>query len=82
MMKNIINEKYENRYKHRITSRRMFKKEVEIMADVITQLNKEGIKVLYIYDALACLPNHSERVNQVLDETVLKHGVKTRAKLQ
>lgn len=80
MMKNIINEKYRSRYQHRITSRRMFKKEVEIMTDVITQLNKEGIKVLYIYDALGCLPNHSERVKQLLDETALKHGVKTRAK--
>ena len=59
----------------------MFEKEVEIMTDVITQLNKENIYVLYIYDALGCFPNHSERVEQVLNETVLKHGVKTTAKL-
>ena len=82
MLKNIIDEKCLNERKHKITSMRMFSKEVEIMTDVIKQLNLEGIFVGYIYDALICEPTHSERVKQVMNVTILKHGVYTTAKVE
>lgn len=81
MMKSIINEKFQSPYKHKATSRKLFKKEVEIMEDVIVQLNAEGIYVGYIYDALFFDPIHGDRVKEVMDDIILKHGVKTTAKL-
>ena len=81
MLANIIAEKYASPYKHKETSMRMFAKEVSIMADVVLQLNQEEIYVGYVYDALFCHPKHAERVKQVMDETILKHGIKTTAKL-
>lgn len=81
MMKGIINEKYQNKRKYKITSQIMFEKEVRIMTDVILQLSKESIRVGYVYDALLCHPNDSSRVKEVMDDIVLKHGVKTTAKI-
>lgn len=80
MLKNITREKHSTKYKHKITSRRMFAKEVEIMTEVITELNKEGIYVLYVYDALLCPPKDTGRVLDVMDSVALKHGVYTTAK--
>ena len=59
----------------------MFEKEVSIMTDVISQLSKESIRVGYVYDALLCHPTNASRVKEVMDEIVLKHGVKTIAKI-
>jgi hypothetical protein len=81
MLDNIIREKLTSQYKHKITSRRMFEQEVEIMTDVIKQLNDEGIYVLYVYDALLCSPKHAERVANLMDETILKLGIKTTTKI-
>ena len=80
MLNNIIKEKHSTEYKHKITSRRMFAKEVEIMTEVITILNAEGIYVLYVYDALLCTPKDTKRVLDVMDSIALKHGVYTSAK--
>lgn len=81
MIKNIFAEKNQSPFKHSITSRNLFFKEVEIMTDVIIQLNQEGIYVGYVYDALLCHPKYAERLKQVMNNTILKHGVKTTAKL-
>lgn len=80
MLQNIVDEKYSSIYKHRITSRRMFAKEVEIMTEVVKRLNSEGIYVLYVYDALLCVPKNTRRVLEVMDEVALKHEVYTTAK--
>ena len=80
MLKNIIAEKQSNEYKYRITSRRMFTKEVEIMKDVIARLNKQGIYVLYVYDAFLCHPDDANKVNEIMNSTILNHGVRTTAK--
>ncbi len=82
MLHYLMIEKKRSGYKHKITPRRMFAKEVEIMTDVIIKLNSEGIYVGYVYDALFCHPRHKLRVKEVMDEIVLKHGVKTEAKLK
>nr|WP_315218418.1 hypothetical protein [uncultured Flavobacterium sp.] len=81
MLKNIIAEKYSSEFKHNITSRRLFAKEVEIMTDVVEVLNKESIYVGYIYDALFCHPKDANMVKEVMDAIIQKHNVKTTAKL-
>jgi len=81
MMKNLIKEKYASTRKHKMTSQKLFEKEVAIMTDVIKQLSLEGILVGYIYDAVFCTPNNAQRVKKVMDEQVVKHGVMTTAKI-
>jgi len=85
MMDNIRWDKYDNELeqgeKHKNTSRKMFKKEVEIMTECIKRLNESEIYVGYIYDALFCSGNYSGVVKQVMDEVSLDFGVKTIAKI-
>ena len=52
MVERIRKDKATNGYK--VTSRRMFEAQVNIIADVMTNLNAKGIQVLYVYDALVC----------------------------
>lgn len=86
MLQNIINDKQDNTEittkadKHKITSHKMFRVEVEIITEAIIRLNDMGIFVLYVYDALMCLPEHSNRVAEVMDAVALEHGVYTNAK--
>jgi hypothetical protein len=82
MLGNLVREKLNSEFKHRITSRRLLKKEVEIMTDVIQRLNSMGIYVGYVYDALLCIPKHRYAVEDVMNEVVLEHGVKTTAKTE
>lgn len=82
MMDVIIKEKNESEYGHKITSRRLFAKEVEIMTVVVSRLNEEGIFVGYIYDALFFDPVYSEKVKEVMDEVAIDLEVFTAAKLQ
>lgn len=81
MMKKLIQEKYNNPRKYKITSQIMFEKEVSIITDVIIQLSKEGIKVGYVYDAILCSPKDAQKVKEVMDKVVIEHGVKTISKL-
>jgi hypothetical protein len=81
MLENVIAEKYSSEFNHKITSRKLFAKEVEIMAEVVEILNKAFIYVGYVYDALICHPNDANRVKEVMDSVILKQGVRTTAKL-
>jgi hypothetical protein len=81
MLENVIEEKYASEFKHNITSRRLFAKEVEIMTKVVEELNKEFIYVGYVYDAFICHPNYANRVKEVMDSVILNKGIKTSAKL-
>jgi len=81
MLRNVIAEKHSSEFKHYITSRRLFAKEVEIMTEVVEVLNKEFIYVGYVYDALICHPKDANKVKEVMDSIILKQGVKTTAKL-
>lgn len=84
MLENLISEKacnfLDKKDRHKITSRRLFKKEVEIMTDAIEVLNNEGIYVMYVYDALYSEERHKMRVQQVMNEVALEHSVYTQAK--
>ena len=81
MMNKIIQEKFRNPRKHKITSQIMFEKEVSIITGVILQLSKEGINVGYVYDALLASPKNAQRVKEVMDKVALEHKVKTISKL-
>jgi hypothetical protein len=65
---------------HTITSKKMFKMEVDIMTEVIKRLNSEGIIVGYVYDALFSEPKYKQRVEEVMNNVVLEFGVYTIAK--
>lgn len=76
MLANIIDDKMVNGYK--ITYKKMFNKEVDIMTDVINTLNEQGIYVIYVYDALYCHPMHKETLTRVMNETIIRYGVFTK----
>lgn len=78
MLSNMHADKEQNGYKS--TSRKMFKAEVEVMTSVIEKLNSEGIIVGYVYDALFCSPKDKKRVTDIMNEEILKFGIKTKAK--
>lgn len=55
----------------------MFKKETEIMTEVIRQLNTKGIFVLYVYDALLSKKSDEETVKKVMNDVILQKKVYT-----
>jgi hypothetical protein len=81
MVDAIIRAKEESEHGHKITCRCLFAKEVEIMTEVVSRLNEEGIFVGYIYDALFFDPVHSEKVVEVMDEVAADLRVYTSVKL-
>lgn len=80
LLENIRIQKEMSIHGHKATSRAMFRKEVEIMTDVVLELNSKGIYVGYVYDALFCHPNDFEIVKDTMNRVILSHGVKTKAK--
>jgi hypothetical protein len=78
MLQRIYQDKKTNGYK--ITSKKMFKVEVDIMTDVIKYLNAKGIYVLYVYDALLCVGKDETLVIETMNRIILEHGVKTNVK--
>jgi hypothetical protein len=80
IMDNVIEEKAKSGFGHKITSRRLFKIEVELMTKIIKALNQENIYVGYVYDALLCKPKDVQRVLEIMNSTALALGIKTKAK--
>jgi hypothetical protein len=60
---------------------KMFALEVQIMTEIISRLNKIGIYVIYVYDALCCKKSDSNKVQKIMNEVVLEFGVHTTASL-
>lgn len=77
LLKNIEYEKKSSEYNYRITSMRMFAKEVEIMTECIRRLNEIGIYVGYVYDALFCKESEREIVKKIMSEVAVELGVYT-----
>lgn len=75
MLENIIKDKQQNG--HKVTSSKMFKKETEIMEEVIKQLNEKGVYVLYVYDALLSKKSEVETVKKVMNEVIISKKVFT-----
>ncbi|MBL0182494.1 MAG: hypothetical protein IPP96_09400 [Chitinophagaceae bacterium] len=80
MIGRIIREKCSDKNAYKETSRKMLNLEVEIMTNVISELNKEGIEPIYIFDALSCESQHTERVIELMNREALKLGVYSMAK--
>lgn len=78
MLSRIYRDKKESGYK--ITSKKMFKVEVDVISDVIKYLNNKDIFVLYVYDALICREKDETLVIETMNRIILKHGVKTNVK--
>jgi len=79
MLEKLYKDKLSSKYGYKITSRRLFKIEVEIMTKVIEELNAMNIYVIYVYDALCCEPNNKEIVKSVMNKIVKEFGVNTTA---
>ena len=73
----LTNTEFNEKDRHKITSKKMFNKEVEIMTDVISQLNNKNIYVMYVFDALWVHPEKEEIVKEIMNSVVLNHGVMT-----
>jgi hypothetical protein len=78
MLQRIYQDKKEQGYK--ITSKKMFKVEVDIMTEVIKHLNSKGVFALYVYDALLCEYKDEVLVIETMNRIILDHGVKTSVK--
>lgn len=77
MLKKIEEEKWGSIKNHKITSMRMFAKEVEIMTNSISELNSMGICVGYVYDALFCKKSDAQIVKEIMDKVALENNVFT-----
>jgi hypothetical protein len=75
MIQNIIQDKQKNGYKN--TSKRLFKMEVEIISEVISRLNKLGMFVGYIYDALFCKESDAETIKDMMNQVLMEFEVFT-----
>lgn len=78
LLDKLSNTEFNKKERHKITSQKMFKKEVEIMTDVISQLNDKNIYVMYVFDALWVHPDDEEIVKEIMNSVVINHGVMTR----
>lgn len=76
-LQKIEDEKTNSEFKHKITSMRMFAKEVEIMTECIKQLNSKDIYVGYVYDALFCKESEGEIVKEIMNNVAKELGVYT-----
>lgn len=76
MLDNLINDKIINK-NYKITSQKLFKKEVEIMTSIIEKLNSICIYVLYVYDALYCKESDKNIVSEIMNRVIKEHGVNT-----
>lgn len=86
MLENLVNDKLNNsiketKDKHKITSQKLFSMEVSIMTRVIEQLNSQRIYVMYVYDALYCLPEQKFIVQEVMNTVILEENVFTSIKI-
>src|SRR5690554_6553079 len=76
MLENIRKQKLDYGYKS--ASRNLFKFEVDLMTEVIKRLNKKGVYVLYVYDALYCAASDCDSVKRVMDEVAVEFEVMTK----
>ncbi len=80
MLENIYKDKLSSKYKHYITSRRLFKIEVQIMTQAIKELNDMNIYVGYVYDALLCTPENEYVVKTIMNKVVKEFNINTHVK--
>ncbi len=59
------------------TTQKMFKLEVEVMSEVVSRLNEQGIFVMYVYDALYGTKKDINIIKEVMNEVVTEMKIKT-----
>ena len=77
MLNNIIADKRINSYKS--TSKQLFKTEVNMMSAAVLELNKRGIIVMYVFDALYGTEEDTEEIREVMNQVAKDYRVETRA---
>lgn len=75
MLKNLIEDKKAKGYK--VTSQKMFKLEVKIMAECIRRLNEMNIFPLYIFDALLVKDSNQNTTEFIMNEVIKEMGIYT-----
>jgi hypothetical protein len=75
MMQNMYTDKARRGYK--VTSRRMFDVETQMMSLAVDRLDKEGIDVIYIFDCLFSKESDSTRVGEVMNKVAEEFKVLT-----
>lgn len=80
MLERIMKEKQSSEFKYKITSRKLFSYEVQIMTAVIKELNALGIYVGYVYDALICEESKVSIVRNKMNTVIQRMGVYTGVK--
>ena len=78
MLENIRKDK--KLYGHKITSKKLFRAEVQLMREVVKELNARSIFVGYVYDALFCHPKYKDIVREIMDNTAKKLNINTHVK--
>ena len=66
---------------HKITSKKLFDKEVQLMSCVIKKINRAKIYGIYIYDALYVKESDSKKVVDIMNEVALTMGFYSRVQL-
>lgn len=62
---------------YKITSQKLFKKEVDIMTTCVEELNRNNIYVIYVYDALYCKASDEVLASEIMKRSVEEHNVYT-----
>lgn len=62
---------------YRITSKKMFGLEVELMGEVIRRLNKENIRALYIFDAISVNERDLKRAAEIMNDVAKEFNINT-----
>jgi hypothetical protein len=78
MLANILKEK--NVFGYKITSKKLFKKEVELMTNVIREINNNDIRVLYVYDALMCAAEEKYLIQNIMQSEAFKLNLSLKVK--
>tara|TARA_R110000772_G_scaffold31754_3_gene78068 strand:+ start:832 stop:2217 length:1386 start_codon:yes stop_codon:yes gene_type:complete len=70
---------YKDEEGHKSTSKELFTMETELMTNVIRRTRKEGIDVLYCFDALYCESMDRDDVVEIMNEEAAKMKINTKA---
>lgn len=80
MMENICKEKAEKGYKS--TSRELFRVETNIMELVVRELNRRGIIVMYVFDAIYSADTSGDDVAEVMNRVARRYKVRSEVKVK
>lgn len=77
MMARIHEDKAQHGY--RVTSRRLFRAETDLMTSVISDLNSKEVNALYIYDALMVAKPHHRQLINTMNQNAARMNIHTTA---